>query len=96
MTMNKYKIQRTTKFKKSYKKLITKQGYDEKEFKKVVEMLINDTILPEKYHNHLLEPKKNGIWECHIKPDWLLVYMKDKNTLILLLVDTGSHSDLFK
>ena len=47
MTMNKYKIQRTTKFKKSYKKLITKQGYDEKEFKKVVEMLINDTILPE-------------------------------------------------
>lgn len=57
--MSKYKIEITNKFKKEYKKLITKQGYNENEFKKVVEMLANDEVLPEQYRNHLLEPKSN-------------------------------------
>lgn len=59
--MSKYKIEYTTKFKKAYKKLITKQGYNENDFKKVLELLANDEILPEKYRNHLLEPKNNRI-----------------------------------
>ena len=93
--MNKYKIEYTTRFKKSYKKMI-KQGYKSKDFVEVLEMLAKDKILPEKYKNHLLEPKSIGLWECHIKPDWLLTYKKHKDVLILVLVDTGSHSELFK
>ena len=59
--MNKYKIERTTRFKKSYKKLIDKKGYNENDFKKVLEMLVKDEVLPKQYHNHLLEPKKSRI-----------------------------------
>ena len=73
-----------------------KQGYKPRDFEKVLEMLGKDEALPEKYNNHLLEPKNIGLWECHIKPDWLLTYKKRKDVLILVLVDTGSHSDLFK
>lgn len=59
--MSKYTIQYTSKFKKSYKKMIARFNYDEKDFRKVVKMLSNDEVLPEKYHNHLLEPKSNRI-----------------------------------
>lgn len=93
--MNKYKIEYTTRFKKSYKKMI-KQGYNQEDFLKVIGMLSKDETLPEKYKNHLLEPKKVGLRECHIRPDWLLTYKKHKNILVLFLVDTGSHSNLFK
>lgn len=59
--MTRYKIEYTTRFKKEYKKLIAKQGYDEKDFIKVIKMLANDELLPKQYHNHLLEPKSNRI-----------------------------------
>lgn len=57
--MSKYRIEYTTKFKKQYKKMIANKSYNENDFKTVVSMLANDEILPEKYHNHLLEPKSN-------------------------------------
>ncbi len=57
--MSKYIIQRTNKFKKEYQKLISKKGYKEKDFRTVLEMLVDDIPLPVKYHNHLLEPKSN-------------------------------------
>lgn len=57
--MSKYRIEYTTKFKKQYKKMISNKSYNENDFKTVVSMLANDEILPEKYHNHLLEPKSN-------------------------------------
>lgn len=57
--MSKYKIEYTTKFKKQYKKMITNKSYNENNFRTVVSMLANDEVLPEKYHNHLLEPKSN-------------------------------------
>ena len=57
--MSKYRIEYTTKFKKQYKKMIANKSYTENDFKAVVSMLANDEILPEKYHNHLLEPKSN-------------------------------------
>lgn len=94
--MNKYKIERTSRFKREYKKIRNRNNFDEAAFIKVINMLANGEDLPEKYCNHLLEPKKNRIWECHIKPDLLLIYMKDDNVLILTLISTGSHSDLFK
>ena len=59
MKKTKYKIIATTKFKKDYKKMKQRKNFDEKAFIEVVEMLANDIILPAKYHNHLLEPKKD-------------------------------------
>lgn len=70
--MSKYTIEVTTKFKKSYKKLIKRKDYNENDFKKVVEMLANDEILPEQYHNHLLEPKSNRLMGMPYKT-WLVI-----------------------
>ncbi|MGC4129045.1 MAG: type II toxin-antitoxin system YafQ family toxin [Bergeyella sp.] len=51
--------------------------------------------LPAKYKPHKLSGNYAGCWECHIKPDWLLIWKQNDNELILLLMDTGTHSDLF-
>lgn len=59
--MSKYKIERTNKFKKDYKKMKTRNNFDEKEFIKVVTILSNGEVLPAKYCNHLLEPKSERI-----------------------------------
>lgn len=91
----KYKIERTNKFIKQYAKMLKQKHFKESEFVKVLQYLANDEILPAKYHNHLLEPKTSGIWECHIQPDVLLEYKKDSKELILLLIIIGSHSELF-
>ena len=56
--MSKYRIEYTTRFKRQFKKIMASNKYSEEDFKTVVSMLANDDILPEKYHNHLLEPKK--------------------------------------
>lgn len=52
-------------------------------------------MLPSEYKAHKLSGKFQGNWECHIQPDWLLVWQQKDEELILLLIDTGSHSDLF-
>ncbi|AGT43374.1 hypothetical protein TPE_0878 [Treponema pedis str. T A4] len=54
----------------------------------IVEKLRTDKPLEAKYRNHELAGKFKGVWECHIQPDWLLLYYKDKNILVLTLVDT--------
>mgnify|MGYP003805628503 FL=1 len=61
----------------------------------VVENLRTDKPLEQKHHNHELSGTFKSIWECHIKPDWLLLYFKDKDVLTLTLIDTGTHSDIF-
>lgn len=84
-------------FKKDFKK-IEKQGKDKNKLFTVIETLASGELLDIKYKDHALVNDKKYIdcRECHIEPDWLLVYKYDKNDLILLLVKTGSHSDLFK
>ena len=62
---------------------------------KVITMLQNDIPLEEKYRDHELKGKYQGFRECHILPDWLLIYLKDNDVLTLTLVDTGTHADLF-
>ncbi|MFR4520577.1 MAG: type II toxin-antitoxin system YafQ family toxin [Fusobacterium sp.] len=91
------KIEFTNQFKKDFK-LITKRGYDIKKFEKVVELLQKQEILPEKYRDHQLVNSRNykNVRECHIEPDWLLVYRIKEDILILELTRTGTHSDLFK
>ena len=92
----KYTIKYTSEFKKDYKKLL-KQGKDINKLKYVVGELANVKTLDLKYKNHLLINSKNykNCGECHIEPDWLLVYKYTNEELILLLVATGSHSELF-
>ena len=94
MTM-KYKIERTSRFKKDYK-LIQKRGYDIKLLETVVGILARGEILPAKYKDHPLKGMYRGLRECHITPDWLLVYEIDDNMLYLYLTRTGMHSDLLE
>lgn len=61
----------------------------------VVEKLANDEILEENYKDHKLTGNYTGCRECHIEPDWLLIYEKVDDNLILILNRTGSHNDLF-
>ena len=60
----------------------------------VVYMLANGETLPANYHDHALKGKFKGFRECHIQPDWLLIYMLEDDILTLTLVDTGTHTDL--
>lgn len=83
-------------FKKDYK-LAVKRGCDPKKLEEVVSLLCSETPLPEKYRDHALtnSRKYKNMRECHIQPDWLLVYKIVQDMLILKLIRTGSHSDLF-
>lgn len=83
-----------TLFKKDFKR-IKKRGYDISRLERVIEMLANEMILPEQYKDHNLTGDYKGFRECHIAPDWLLVYQVNNNELVLILSRTGSHSDLF-
>ena len=90
----KYIVDFTTQFKKDIK-LAKKQGKDTDKIFEVVEKLANDEVLEAKYKNHCLTGDYKDCRECHIEPDWLLIYKKYESELILMLVRTGSHSDLF-
>lgn len=94
--MIKYNIKYSKNFKKQLKKVI-KQGKNIDKLLKVVELLSNGETLDVKYKDHPLIDNKyyRDCRECHIEPDWLLVYKHNNDELILYLVGTGSHSDLF-
>lgn len=90
------KAEFTSQFKKDYK-LALKRGCNPKELEVVITLLVNEQPLPEKYRDHALVNSRNykDMRECHIEPDWLLVYKVYQDMLILRLIRTGSHSDLF-
>jgi len=73
-----------------------KRGLDLNLLDTVVDELRQGNPLDEKYKDHMLKGEYAGFHECHIKPDWLLIYLIEDNILTLTLVNTGSHSDLFK
>ena len=89
-----YRIKFTSSFKKNYK-LMQKRGLDISLLDSVVEKLGQGLTLEEKYCDHALAGKYTGFRECHIKPDWLLIYLLEDDVLTLTLVNTGSHADLF-
>ena len=90
------KIEYHAQFGKDFK-LAIKRGCDVNEFRKVVTMLANQQPLPSKYKDHALAVSKKyrNVRKCHIQPDWLLIYSVNKKYLILQLIRTGTHSDLF-
>ncbi len=90
----KYNIVLGNKFKKELKK-IKKRGYDLSLINEVVQTLAMGKTLEPKYQDHELSGKYKGCRECHIQPDWLLIYKYYDDDLVLYLTRTGTHSDLF-
>lgn len=90
----KYRIVLSKRFKKDLK-VIIRRGYDVSLINNIVDRLAAGEKLPEVNRDHSLTGKYKNCRECHITPDWLLVYEIENSELILYLTRTGSHSDLF-
>lgn len=84
----------TGQFRKDYKR-VKKRGYDMRLLEEVIDLLLEEQVLEERYRDHGLIGNYAGFRECHILPDWLLIYAKDSEKLILTASRTGTHSDLF-
>ena len=89
----KYGIRRTSQFKKDYKRSI-KRGLQIEKLDRAIKLLGENGFLPPEYNDHPLIGNKKGLRECHIEPDWLLVYKINNEILILILTSTGTHADL--
>lgn len=83
----------STQFKKDYKR-VQKRRYPLKKLEKVLNTLVRDKSLPERCRPHKLSGQYDDFWECHIAPDWLLIYEYTADTLVLRR--TGTHADLFQ
>ena len=90
----KYHVRPTKKFQKDLKR-VQRRGYDLSLLTEILKKLANGESLPEKNRDHLLTGNFSGCRECHITPDWLLVYEIYEEDLLLYLTRTGTHSDLF-
>lgn len=88
------KVRYSAKFKKDFKTIV-RRGYNVALFEEVLKLLVQNIDLPEKYNDHALKGDYRGHRECHITPDWLLIYKKEEDIITLSLTRTGSHSDLF-
>ena len=89
-----YDLLQTKKFKKDIK-LARKRGLNMNLLDEVVTSLVENGKLPAKYRPHVLKGKYKGLWECHIQPDWLLIWEQKEVIKLITLVRTGTHSDLF-
>ena len=94
MKKTKYTVKPTTQFKKDFK-LATKHGLKIELLEEVIATLAMGETLPEKHKDHALTGNWVGHRECHVLPDWLLIYRVEDNVLVLTLSRTGTHSDLF-
>lgn len=88
------KVKYSNRFKKGLR-LAVKRGLDITLLEDIVVKLKLRTPLDEKYKDHALSGNYKGYRECHIQPDWLLIYLIEDDILTLTLVDTGTHADLF-
>lgn len=92
--MTKYEIKYTKLFKKDYRRA-KRRGLNIELLKDIILKLANGETLDSKHKDHSLSGNWIGHRECHIQPDWLLIYHYDENVLVLTLTHTGTHSDLF-
>lgn len=90
-----YRVRASSDYKRSIKKLSRSGSFDLTEVNKVIDMLIDGKSLPLKYRNHKLIGEYTGCFECHIRPNLLLIYQIQNKELVLVLIDIGSHSYLF-
>ena len=89
-----YKFGTTKRFDKALK-LCRKRGYPIEELRKAIAILVENGSLPSEYKPHILHGNHEGEWEAHIKPNWLLVWEQNDDELTLLMLTTGTHSDVF-
>ena len=89
-----YQIQITNRFNKSLN-LSYRRNLDLRLLKEIIHALAKGEKLDARHRAHTLEGYKTVVWECHVKPDWLLLWQQIDENLILILLDTGSHSDIF-
>lgn len=89
-----YSLFYSNKYKKSLKKCV-KRGLDIEKLRTAIDILCEKGSLPIEYRPHKLSGKFKGNWECHIEPNWLLVWSQNDTELTLLMLDTGTHSDIF-
>ena len=92
--MSKYALCYSTLFKRQ-RKLLIKRGYDITLLDGIIAMLANGEKLPEKHRDHALTGSRKGQRDCHVRPDWVLIYERNDGLLILLFCETGTHADLF-
>jgi mRNA interferase YafQ len=89
-----YTIKTTNSFDRDMARCI-KRGYPMDDLRKVMSLLERDGRLPSEYKPHKLHGARKGQWECHIQPNWLLIWEQHDQELILVMLNTGTHSDLF-
>jgi len=88
-----YEVKPSNKFKKDLRR-VERRGYDIRLINEVIKILVSGKPLPAKYNDHPLKGNHTGLRDCHITPDWLLLYEIDEGKLYLHLTRTGTHSDL--
>lgn len=89
-----YRVLETKRYRKDLKRM-HKRGFRISKLDEAINIIAADELLPDCYHVHKLTGEYAGYEECHIEPDWLLIYRKEKDRLVLVLTQTGTHSDLF-
>ena len=89
-----YELRQTSSFKKDLK-LAKKRGLQMQLLDEVVTLLVTTGRLPSSYKQHKLKGQYDGLWECHIQPDWLLIWDQSEEIRLISLIRTGTHSDLF-
>ena len=95
--MNKFAADYTTKFRRN-RRLLIKRGYDMSKLETTIDLLLQGDSMPPKYRDHPLRGNYAGYRECHVggEGDWLLIYKKHDDKLILVFTATGTHADLFE
>ena len=87
-------LETTSKLRRDYK-LAKKRGLDMSLLETVIDTLLSEKTLDERYCDHALTGNYSGFRECHVLPDWLFIYKTDNKKLVLVAARTGTHSDLF-
>ena len=90
----KYTVRRTARFRKELRKML-RRGADISKLETVVRLLAAGETLPPQYRDHALTGDMAGTRDCHITPDWILLYRIEEDVLVLALTRTGTHADLF-
>ena len=90
----KYTVKISNQFKKDFRRCI-KRGLNMQLITDAMDLLADTGTLPAQYHPHRLSGNRQGQWECHIQPDWLMTWEQNETELILLFLQTGTHSDIF-
>jgi len=88
------KVRYCARFKKDFK-IVQKRGYQISLLEEIISLLCDEKPLPQKNNDHPLSGNYSGFRECHITPDWLLIYKIERDILTLSLARTGTHSELF-